>query len=43
MTELESFLVKGDLCPKLQHNGTCKFSWKESKVLTSNQNNHIKN
>jgi hypothetical protein len=26
---------------KLQHYGTCKFSWKTSKTLYSNQSSHI--
>ena len=34
-------LVKGGLCSKLQHYGTCKFSSKESKA-TSNPSGHVR-
>jgi hypothetical protein len=35
-------LVKEGLYLKLQHYGTCKFSWEESKPWTSNPSGHIK-
>jgi hypothetical protein len=35
-------LVQGGLCPKLQHDGTYKFSWEKSKTSTSNSSSKIK-
>ena len=35
-------IMQGGLCSKLQHYGTCKFSWEESKASTSNPSSYIK-
>jgi hypothetical protein len=34
-------LMNESLCLKLQHYGTCKFSWKKSKASTSDPSGHI--
>jgi hypothetical protein len=34
--------MKGGLCSKLQHYGTCEFFWEESKASISNPSGHIK-